>query len=367
MEGLGKKLVNVLTEKEKQRYLRHILLEEMGEAGQLKLKQAKVLVIGAGGLGCPVLQYLAAAGVGKIGIIDDDLVDASNLQRQILFSEKNVGEPKVIAAKHRLQEMNSSIEIVAYNERLSAGNALDLFSAYDIMVEGSDNFTTKYLANDAAVLSGKPLVFGSIFKFDGQVSVFNYKNGPTYRCLFPEPGLAGEMPSCSEVGVLGILPGIIGGFQANEVLKIILGIGKVLSGKLLLFDSLSMQQQIFPFSKNSMIRIDKLEEVNFNCQSPAFSISYRDYKENKDEFALLDVRTAEERSLFDIGGIHIPLLELKDRIEELDLKKTFLVYCASGKRSQEAISLLREFSPETEFFNLEGGINKMFSERKIKD
>ncbi|WP_353956819.1 HesA/MoeB/ThiF family protein [uncultured Salegentibacter sp.] len=175
----------MLTRKEKQRYNRHTLLAEIGEGGQSRLKDAKVLVIGAGGLGCPVLQYLAAAGVGKIGIIDDDVVDISNLQRQILYVEKNVGEPKVIAAKNRLQKMNSAIDIVVYNERLTANNAQELFLMYDIIVEGSDNFTTKYLANDAAVLTNKPLVFGSIYKFDGQVSVFNYKNGPTYRCLFP--------------------------------------------------------------------------------------------------------------------------------------------------------------------------------------
>ncbi|MDT0685940.1 HesA/MoeB/ThiF family protein [Autumnicola psychrophila] len=351
----------MVTEKEKQRYLRHILLEEIGEAGQLKLKQAKVLVIGAGGLGCPALQYLTAAGVGKIGIIDDDVVDVSNLQRQILFSEKNVGEPKVIVAKNRLQEMNSSIEIVTYKKRLSAKNALDLFSGYDIIVEGSDNFTTKYLANDAAVLAGRPLIFGSIFKFDGQVSVFNYHDGPTYRCLFPESGAAEEMPSCSEVGVLGILPGIIGNLQANEVLKMILGIGNVLSGKLLLFDALEMQFQILSFSKNPDVKISNLEEINFSCETTAVkSLSFQEYLKAPEAYVLLDVRNPEERAISHIGGLHIPLPELQKRYSELTSEDNLLVYCASGMRSIKAISILQDFFPNKSFFNLEKGMAEAF-------
>ncbi|UJH92074.1 HesA/MoeB/ThiF family protein [Antarcticibacterium sp. 1MA-6-2] len=360
MEGLGEKLVIMLTEIEKQRYLRHILLEEIGEAGQLKLKQAKVLVIGAYGLGCPVLQYLTAAGVGKIGIVDDDLVDRSNLQRQILFSEKNVGEPKVIAAKNRLQEMNGSIEIVAYKERLSAGNALALFSAYDIIVDGSDNFSTKYLANDAAVLSGKPLVFGSIFKFDGQVSVFNYQNGPTYRCLFPKPGLAEEMPSCSEVGVLGILPGIIGNLQANEVLKMILGIGNILSGKLLLFDALDIQIQILPFSKNPDLVVTNLKEINFSCENNLInSLSFKEYLKSPKSFTLLDIRNSNERAVYHIGGLHIPLSDLEKRYSELVFEDNLLVYCASGIRSSKAISKLEILFPEKKIYNLEGGLKNI--------
>lgn len=349
----------MLTGKEKQRYLRHILLDEIGEDGQSKLKNAKVLVIGAGGLGCPVLQYLTAAGVGKISIIDDDVVDFSNLQRQILYSEKNVGEPKVFAAKKRLQEMNSSIEILAFNERLTAKNAQELFSDYDIIVEGSDNFTTKYLANDAAVLANKPLVFGSIYKFDGQVSVFNYQDGPTYRCLFPEPGSAEEMPSCSETGVLGILPGIIGSLQANEVVKMILGIGDVLSGKLLLFDTLKMQQQILPFSRNPEIRVEELNELDLSCKTANLSLSYEDYRSNPDSYQLLDVRGAAERAACDIGGLHIPLQELQDRHREIISEDNFVVYCASGMRSLEAISRLQEIFPEKTFYNLEGGIKNL--------
>ncbi|TVZ26357.1 adenylyltransferase/sulfurtransferase [Gillisia sp. Hel_I_86] len=350
----------MLTTNEKQRCLRHILLEEIGEEGQLKLKKAKVLVIGAGGLGCPVLQYLAAAGVGKIGIIDDDIVDISNLQRQVLFSEKNVGQSKVLAARNRLQEMNSSIEIVTYNERLKAENAEELFSRYDLIVEGSDNFTTKYLANDAAVLTGKPLVFGAIFKFEGQVSVLNYHNGPTYRCLFPEPGAPEEMPNCGEAGVLGILPGIIGSLQANEVLKIVLGIGEVLSGKLLLFNALEMETQILPFLKNPDVAIDKLEEFDFSCKTTNLaSLSYREYQANPDDYTLLDVRTSAERAAFDMGGFHIPLSELNTCFQELEAEDNFLVYCASGKRSATAISILQKIFPQKIFYNLEGGLHKI--------
>lgn len=360
MERLGKKLVDMLTDKEKQRYLRHILLEEIGEEGQQKLKTARVLVIGAGGLGCPVLQYLAAAGVGKIGIVDYDVVDLSNLQRQILYSEKDVAQPKVLAAQKRLQEMNSSIEIVAHQQRLSAENALELFSGYDIIVEGSDSFTTKYLANDAAVLSGKPLVFGSIFKFQGQVSVFNYQNGPTYRCLYPEPGSPEEMPACSEVGVLGILPGIIGNLQANEVLKMILGIGRILSGKLLLFDALGMEIKILPFLKNPEVKIEKLEELPFSCENkPLESLSYNEFQSASDSYTLLDVRTPEERAAFHIGGLHIPLQDLPERSRELASEEKILVYCASGVRSAKAISNLQEFFPKKTFYNLEGGIKNL--------
>jgi len=350
----------MLTENDKQRYLRHILLKEIGEEGQLKLKKAKVLVIGAGGLGCPVLQYLAAAGVGKIGIIDNDIVDISNLQRQILFSEKNVGQPKVLAAKTRLQEMNSSIEIVTHNERLGAENAEELFSQYDLIVEGSDNFTTKYLANDAAVLTGKPLVFGSIFKFEGQVAVFNYQNGPTYRCLFPEFGAPEDMPNCSEVGVLGILPGIIGSLQANEVLKIILGIGDVLSGKLFLLNALVMETQILSFSKNKEVVIDKLEELDFVCKTSNVKLlSYQEYRASQDKYTLVDVRTSAERAAVNIGGLHIPLSEINLRYLELEREDNLLVYCASGKRSAAAISMLQKILPHKNFYNLEGGLHKV--------
>ena len=204
------------------RYNRHIILSEIGQAGQDKLSNAKVLVIGAGGLGCPVLQYLAAAGIGTIGIVDFDIVDISNLQRQVLFGTSSLGKNKAEAAKQRLEDLNNEISIIAYPEKLTHKNAIDLFNQYDIIVDGTDNFETRYLVNDACIITNKPLVFGAIYKFEGQVSVFNYQNGPSYRCLFPSPPKEGTVPNCSEIGVLGVLPGIIGSMQANEVLKIII-------------------------------------------------------------------------------------------------------------------------------------------------
>jgi len=227
-----------LTPEEKYRYSRHLLLEEVGLEGQEKLKEAKVLVIGAGGLGCPVLLYLAAAGVGTIGVIDFDTIDASNLQRQTLFSTDDVGRSKAEVAKEKLNANNPFINVIAYNEELTNKNSLEIFSAFDIIVDGTDNFHTRYMVNDACLIANKPFVYGAIHKFEGQVSVFNYQEGPTYRCLFPNPPEAGSIPSCSEVGVVGILPGIIGTQQANQVIKIILQIGQVLSGRLMIYNAL---------------------------------------------------------------------------------------------------------------------------------
>ena len=235
------------------RYSRHILLSEIGQIGQDKLSKAKVLVVGAGGLGCPVLQYLTSAGVGTIGIIDFDAVETSNLQRQVLFGLSSIGKNKATAAKERLTDLNNEISIIAYAEKLTYKNTLQLFEKYDIIVDGSDNFETRYLVNDGCIITNKPLIFGAIYKFEGQVSVFNYQNGPTYRCLFPKPPKKGSILNCSEIGVLGVLPGIIGSMQANEVLKIILGIGHVLSGKLLFYNALTL--------KNTTLKINKLEKT----------------------------------------------------------------------------------------------------------
>ena len=217
--------------------------------GQLKLKESKVLVIGAGGLGCPILQYLTAAGIGTIAIVDNDIVDQTNLQRQILYAHCDIGKFKAQIAAKKLSGLNPFVKFKVHTERLSSENALNLFTPYDIIIDASDNFPTRYLANDAAILAEKPLVFGSIFKFEGQISVFNYKNGPTYRCLFPTPPKPDTTPNCSDIGVLGILPGIVGCLQANEVIKMICGIGETLSGKLLTYDALTMQQQVFSFQK----------------------------------------------------------------------------------------------------------------------
>lgn len=234
------------------RYNRHIILPEIGKEGQDKISKAKVLVIGAGGLGCPIAQYLAAAGIGILGIIDFDVVDISNLQRQVLYGKSSLGKNKALAAKQRLEDLNDTITINAYAEKLTHKNAIELFSNYDIVVDGSDNFNTRYLVNDACIITNKPLVFGAIYKFEGQVSVFNYKNGPSYRCLFPNPPEEGAVPNCSEIGVLGVLPGIIGTMQANEVLKMVLELGDVLSGKLLCYNALTLQ--------NSILKIQRSEE-----------------------------------------------------------------------------------------------------------
>jgi molybdopterin/thiamine biosynthesis adenylyltransferase len=232
------------------RYKRHILLPEIGLPGQEKLKQAKVLVVGAGGLGCPVLLYLTAAGVGTIGIMDDDRVDESNLQRQILYHPEDVGRFKAEVARARLANQNPHIKMNSHVSRLNSQNALSVFAFYDIIIDGSDNFPTRYLVNDACVILGKPLVFGSIFKFHGQVSVFNYKNGPTYRCLYPQPPATDEVPNCSEIGVLGVLPGIIGTLMTNEVLKMITETGEILSGKLVMIDTLTLDFNSFSFKLN---------------------------------------------------------------------------------------------------------------------
>lgn len=353
--------MNLSSEEQKQ-YSRHLILNEIGKEGQLKLKQAKVLVIGAGGLSCPVLQYLAAAGVGTIGIVDDDIVDQSNLQRQVLYRIEDIGKPKVECAKKSLTGINPYITINTYQKRLSKSNAIELFKSYDIIVDGTDNFPTRYLSNDASVITNKPLVFGSIFKFDGQVAVFNYENGPTYRCLYPSPPATGSIPNCSDIGVLGILPGIIGTLQANEVLKMILKLGDVLSGKLLTFDALTMKQLILPFEKDFSIAIKSLEndyQVLCGISKITKEISFQEYKKQSTDFNLLDVRTQMERDEFHINSIHIPLNELPQRLQEIPQNKNLLIYCKSGIRSKIAIEILQNNNFKMELINLKNGLRNV--------
>ncbi|WP_026839222.1 molybdopterin-synthase adenylyltransferase MoeB [Gillisia sp. JM1] len=356
-----------LTAAEQEQYSRHLLLDEVGITGQLKLKQAKVLVIGAGGLSCPVLQYLTAAGVGTIGIVDDDTVAQSNLQRQILYTHKDIGKSKAEVAVNRLQELNPYIQFKSYQTRLKKDNALELLEPYDIIVDGTDNFPTRYLINDTAVLLNKPIVFGSIHRFDGQVSVFNFKNGPTYRCLYPSPPKLNEVPNCSEIGVLGVLPGIIGTLQANEVLKIILGLGNILSGKLLIFDALSMRQSIYSFEKNTSHGIISLEDDYQVCDGipkDAKEISFQEYKKQSSLYNVLDVRTQAERDEFYIKSIHIPLNELSERCDEIPYDKNLLVFCKSGVRSKLAIGILENKSFKRELLNLKGGLKSFSQEEK---
>ncbi|HEX7413896.1 MAG TPA: molybdopterin-synthase adenylyltransferase MoeB [Bacteroidia bacterium] len=347
-----------MTNEEKRRYARHIILPEIGLEGQQKLKQAKVLVVGAGGLGCPVLQYLTAAGVGTIGIIDFDTVDETNLQRQVLYSTQDIGKYKADIAKEKLEKQNPYINLIAHVEHLTSANALKIISQYDIVVDGSDNFATRYLVSDACVILNKVLVFGSIFKFEGQVSVFNYKGGPTYRCLYPEPPVEGDVPNCAEIGVLGVLPGIVGTLQANEVIKIITKNGEVLSGKLLTLDALTMQFNTFTIAVNTKNKkIDKLIDYDSFC-GIIKEISAEELKQkikSKEDFQLIDVREPREYQLKNIGGILIPLNELEKNLDKISKEKEIVVHCASGARSKKATTILNKNGFD-KVFNLKKGL-----------
>lgn len=355
----------MLTKKEISRYARHIVLPEIGTQGQEKLKRAKVLVVGAGGLGCPVLQYLTAAGVGRIGIIDDDKVEESNLHRQILFSVADCGKPKVKIAKKKLQALNPNVRFVTYCLRLSADNAIDIIKHYDLVIDGSDNFATRYLVNDACVILNKSIVFGSVFRFEGHVSVFNYKNGPTYRCLFPEP--PHDSPNCAEIGVLGVLPGIVGTVMANEALKVILEIGETLSGKLLILNALTLQNQIISFKKNRQnMKINKLIDYESFCNAPLWeterikSISAAELRKmlkSKVNFQLIDVREKPEYLESNINGENIPLSYIEENIHRISKDKKVVIHCKSGVRSREAIVLLQKKYGFTNLYNLAGGMD----------
>lgn len=333
---------------ERKRYIRQIILPEMGLAGQEKLTAAKVLVVGAGGLGCPVLQYLTAAGVGTIGVIDDDTVDVTNLHRQILYSAADIGKGKAETAVQKLAAMNPYINLIALPIRLNEENVTEIFSDYDLIIDGSDNFPTRYLTNDACVVLNKPLVFGSILRFEGQVSVFNYNNGPTYRCLFPD---AEEGDNCEVAGVIGILPGIIGTYMANEAIKVICGIGEILSGKLLVINALTNETNIFQFDKinNVTASVSTQNSVTVEAKkhtSGSEEILFEDFERlvqvNADQIFLVDVREEYEFEEDFIGGINIPLPDLPDNFTRIPTDKTVVFYCRSGIRSQKAANLLKE-------------------------
>jgi molybdopterin/thiamine biosynthesis adenylyltransferase/rhodanese-related sulfurtransferase len=362
----------MLTPAELRRYNRHLILPEFGLAGQEKLKQAKVLVVGAGGLGCPVLQYLTAAGVGTLGIADFDVVSESNLQRQILYGTADVGQPKAEIARQRLSQLNPFGEFRVHRERLNPKNVLDRIAPYDIIVDGTDNFPTRYLLNDACVLLDKPLVSGAIFKFEGQVSVFNYRGGPTYRCLFPTPPSPGEVPNCSQVGVIGVLPGIIGSLQANEVIKLITQTGEILTGRLLLLDTLTLQSRTLKFKrKDSYADLALLEDYGIFCgegpeeAEPATSISAEGLAARlaqEPALQLLDVREPHEYAICHLPGSKlIPLGLVGERLGELDRQRPVVVYCHHGGRSAAAIRLLQE-QGFPELLNLEGGIDAWAAE-----
>lgn len=331
------------------RYHRQIILPEIGSSGQEKLSASKVLVIGAGGLGCPVLQYLAAAGTGTIGIVDFDVVDTSNLHRQILYGTSSLGKNKALAAKERLTDLNPEITITTYTEKLTAKNAVSTFSEYDIIVDGTDNFSTRYLINDACIITNKPLVYGAIYKFEGQVSVFNYQNGPTYRCLFPEPPKAGSVPSCSEIGVLGVLPGIIGSMQANEVLKIVLDLGNVLSGKLFTYDCLTNRSSSFGIHRVET-EVSKVLDTANHFETIDYDLFCGIQKVNeitaKEAFFIknawfIDVREPHEQPKIEsLHPIYIPLGELKEKANTITKEKEIILFCQSGIRSKKAVEIL---------------------------
>ncbi len=364
-----------LSKEEIQRYSRHLIMPEVGMEGQLKLKRARVLTIGTGGLGAPLGLYLAAAGVGHLGLVDFDVVDSSNLQRQVTFTTADVGKPKSEAAKARLSALNPSIEIVSYETRLTSDNALELFRDYDIIVDGTDNFPTRFLVNDACILLGKPNVYGSIFRFEGQATVFGYPDGPCYRCLYPEPPPPGLVPSCAEGGVLGVLPGIIGSIQAMETIKLILGTGEPLVGRLLLFDALAMRFRELKLRKNpdcpmcgNHRTITKLIDYEEFCgirgeEAPAMTdgipeITATELKARQDrgdKLFILDVREPHEYQICNLNGKLIPLGELTRRVNELDSSVEMVVHCRSGKRSADAIHFLQTAGFK-KLWNLKGGV-----------
>lgn len=357
-----------LTKSELMRYSRHLLLPEVGLEGQVRIKNARVLVIGAGGLGSPVILYLAAAGVGTIGVVDFDQVDLSNLQRQIIYTNDDVSASKVERAATRAQSLNPEIRLQQHNERLTSENALDLFSKYDIIIDGTDNFSTRYLVNDACVLSKKPNVYGAIYRFEGQTSVFAHQDGPCYRCLFPDPPPPDAVPNCAEGGVLGVMAGIIGCIQATETLKIILGIGDSLAGKLLIYDALSMNFDSVTIPKNLKCpicgpnpTIKKLEDITVTCENQTRATKTitatdldRDLKSGQN-LVLLDVRTPQEVALSRIkNSVHIELAELANRLTELDKEADIIAYCKSGMRSAKAVQILLDHGFQ-KVRNLEGG------------
>jgi adenylyltransferase/sulfurtransferase len=343
----------MLSKHEKERYSRHLILQGFGEEAQKKLKNSKVLVVGAGGLGCPALLYLTAAGVGTIGIADSDTVSISNLQRQVLFSPEDLDKNKALVAKEKLETQNPNIRIKALPYKINSGNALDIIFEYDLVIDGSDNFSTRYLLNDACVILKKPLVYGAIHRFEGQVSVFNYKSGPTYRCLFQEPPSQNEMPACNEAGVIGVLPGIIGTWQANEAIKIIAEVGEVLSGKLLTFDLLTNAVGSFEiFTNEANKTMTGLGNYTFDESCSVKELDLTTLKNLSGKIQLIDVREASEYAERNLNGINIPLSELEERIHEIDPSLSTVIHCKTGIRSQKAIAKIKQQYPSIEIYNL---------------
>ena len=367
-----------LSHDEIHRYSRHLLIPNVGLQGQRKLKASSVLVVGTGGLGSPVSLYLAAAGVGRIGLVDYDVVDFSNLQRQIIHGESRLGDLKVESARDRMLDLNPEIEVDVHNQFLNSENAFAIAEPYDLIVDGTDNFPTRYLINDLCVLTGKPYVYGSIFRFDGQASVFSAEEGPCYRCLFPEPPPPGLVPSCAEGGVLGVLPGTIGSLQATEALKLLLGIGEPLIGKLLLYDALDSSFQTVKLQKNPNCKVcgddpEVTELIDYEafCGVPAhdheqgsageaWDITAAELArrlEDNPDLHLIDVREPHEQEISQIEGSRlIPLGQLASRLSELDSADEIVLFCKAGARSTRALEILASAGFK-KIKNLKGGIN----------
>jgi len=378
-----------LSHEEVKRYSRHLIMPEVGMDGQKKLKAASVLLIGAGGLGSPLAMYLAAAGIGRIGLVDYDVVDYTNLQRQIIHGTKDVGRPKLDSAKERILDINPHVHVDTYEVPLTSANALEIFEPYDIIIDGTDNFPTRYLTNDACVLLGKPNVYGSIFRFEGQASVFYAEEGPCYRCLFPEPPPPGLVPSCAEGGVLGILPGTIGAIQATEAVKLILGAGESLVGRLLLYDALNMSFEQVRLRKNPNCpvcgenpTVTQLIDYEQFCGMPAHDRSLYQTSANGDavpgitpqelkarlaageDLFILDVREPHEwdiSNLAHLGAVLIPKGDVVNRMGELDTAREVIVHCRTGVRSADVIRQLQQHGFK-KMHNLEGGINRWAEE-----
>ena len=378
-----------LSHEEVQRYSRHLIMPEVGMTGQKKLKAASVLLIGAGGLGSPLAMYLAAAGIGRIGLVDYDVVDYTNLQRQIIHGTKDVGRPKLESAKARILDINPHVQVDTYQVPLTSANALEIFAPYDVIIDGTDNFPTRYLTNDACVLLGKPNVYGSIFRFEGQLSVFYAQEGPCYRCLFPEPPPPGLVPSCAEGGVLGILPGTVGAMQATEAIKLILGIGESMIGRLLLYDALNMEFTEVKLRKNPNCPVcsehptlTELIDYEQFCGMPAHDhslyaadeangdvrqITPRELKSRLDagdNLLILDVREPHEweiSNLSHLGARLIPKNQVLDHLNELDTAQEMVVQCRSGARSATVIRELQQHGFK-KLWNLDGGINRWAKE-----
>jgi sulfur-carrier protein adenylyltransferase/sulfurtransferase len=379
-----------LSHEEVRRYSRHLIMPEVGMAGQKKLKAGSVLLIGAGGLGSPLAMYLAAAGVGRIGLVDYDVVDASNLQRQVIHGTSDIGRPKLESARDRILDINPHVRVDTYAVPLTSDNALEILAPYDVIVDGTDNFPTRYLTNDACVLLGKPNVYGSIFRFDGQVSVFFAQEGPCYRCLFPQPPPPGLVPSCAEGGVLGVLPGTIGALQATEAIKLILGVGEPLIGRLLLYDALNMEFSEVKLRKNPDCpvcgenpTVTGLIDYEQFCGMPAHDRSHyqsglepgedvpaitpaslRERLDAGDDLQLLDVRDHHEWAISNLGhhgATLIPKDQVLEQMSKLDTAQELVVYCRTGVRSADVIRLLRQHG-FGKLLNLEGGINRWAEE-----